>query len=50
MKFELIQLFKFDCLEMAQRWGRWIPNPEVVGSKPLGGSDVNSACHPSEID
>ena len=25
---------------------RWIPNPEVLGSKPLGGSKVNSAFHP----
>ena len=29
---------------------RWIPNPEVPGSKPLGGSKVHSAVHPSEID
>lgn len=29
---------------------RWIPNPEVPGSKPLGRSKVHSAVHPSEID
>ena len=30
--------------------GRWIPNPGVPGSKPLGGSKVDSAFHPSEVD
>lgn len=25
---------------------RWIPNPEVSGSKPVGGSKVNSVFHP----
>ena len=29
---------------------RWIPNPGVLSSKPLGGSKVDSAFHPSEVD
>ena len=29
---------------------RWIPNPGVPCSKPLGGSKVDSAIHPSEVD
>ena len=29
---------------------RWIPNPGVPYSKPLGGSKVDSAFHPSEVD
>ena len=29
---------------------RWIPNPEVLCSKPLCGSKVESAFHPSEVD
>ena len=29
---------------------RWIPNLEVPGSKPLGGSKVDSAFHSSEVD
>ena len=28
----------------------WIPNPGVPCSKPLGGSKVNSAFYPSEVD
>ena len=28
----------------------WIPNPGVPWSKPLGGSKVDSAFHPSEVD
>ena len=28
---------------------RWIPNPGVPYSKPLGGSKVDSAFHPSEV-
>ena len=35
---------------MAQWLRRWIPNPEVPCSKPLGGSKVDSAFHPSEVD
>ena len=29
---------------------RWIPNPGVPCSKPLGGSKVDSAFHLSEVD
>ena len=29
---------------------RWIPNPGIPCSKPLGGSKVDSAFHPSEVD
>ena len=35
---------------MAQWLSHWIPNPGVSYSKPLGGSKVNSAFHPSEVD
>ena len=28
----------------------WIPNPGILCSKKLGGSKVESACHPSEVD
>ena len=28
----------------------WIPNPVVLGSKPLAGCKVNSAFHPAEVD
>ena len=29
---------------------RWIPNPGVPCSKPLGGSKVDSAFHPFKVD
>ena len=29
---------------------RWIPKPGVPCSKPQGGSQFNSACHPSKVD
>ena len=32
------------------RLRRWIPNPGVPCSKPLGRSKVNSAFHPPEVD
>ena len=35
---------------MAYRLRCWIPNPGVPNSKPLGGSKVNSAFHPSKAD
>ena len=35
---------------MAKWLRRWIPNPGVPCSKPLGGSKVDSAFHPSEVD
>ena len=41
---------KNDCLEMAYRLRRWIPNPGVLGSIPLGSSEVNSAFHASGVD
>ena len=28
----------------------WIPNPQVPFSKPLGGSEVDSAFHLSKVD
>ena len=28
----------------------WIPNPRFWSSKPLGGSKVDSAFHPFEVD
>ena len=32
------------------KWSkRWIPNAEVLSSKPRGGSKVDSAFHPSVI-
>ena len=31
-------------------WQDEIPNPGVPCSKPLGGSKVDSAFHPSEVD
>ena len=34
---------------MAFSLRRWIPNPGVPCSKPLGGSKVDSAFHPSEV-
>ena len=35
---------------MAHWLWRWIPNPGVPCSKPLGGSKVNSAFHPSKVN
>ena len=35
---------------MVQCLKRWIPNPGVPGSKPLVGSKVDSAFHPSKGD
>ena len=29
---------------------RWIPNPGVPCSKPLGGSKIDSTFHPSKVD
>ena len=36
-------------LYLAQWLRRWVPNPGVPCSKPLGGSKVESAFHPSEV-
>ena len=30
--------------------GCWIPSPKVPGSKPQGGSKVDSAFYPSKVD
>ena len=35
---------------MAYWLRRWIPNPGVPRSKPLGASKVDSAFHPSEVN
>ena len=35
---------------MAQWLGRWIPDPGFTFSKPLGGSEVDSAFHPYKVD
>ena len=47
----------YDLKELAPRinfttyiLSRWIPNPRVLCSKPKGGSQVDSAFHPSEVD
>ena len=37
-------------LKMLGKSRHWIPNPGVSCSKPLGGSNVDSALHPSEVD
>ena len=36
--------------EMEEWLSRWIPNPGVPCSNPRGGSKVDSAFHPSEVD
>ena len=46
----LFPLFAHFELKKLQLWlRRWIPNPGVLCSKPLGGSKVDSAFHPSEV-
>ena len=35
---------------MALWLSRWIPNPGVLCLKPLSGSQVDSAFHPSKVD
>ena len=43
--------FKIAIFHVHSQWLRhWIPNLEVLSSKTLGGSKVNSAFHPSEVD
>ena len=39
-----------NLMPMAYWLSRWIRNPGVPSSKPLGGSKVDSAFHPSEVD
>ena len=41
---------KFDQENLSQWLRYWISNPGVPCSKPLCGSKVNSAFHPSEVD
>ena len=36
--------------ETAMALRHWIPNPGVPCLKPLGGSKVDSAFHPSKVD
>ena len=38
------------CGAMAEWLRSWIPNPGVLCSKPLGGSMVDSALHPSKVN
>ena len=45
--FQLV-ILKLNAMALWLR--RWIPNPEVLSPKPLGGSKVNSAFYPSEVD
>ena len=35
---------------MAEWLGYWTTNPEVLGSKPPGGSKINPTFDPSEIE
>ena len=44
--FQFYQIFVITYAKI----GCWISNPEVPCSKPLGGSKVDSAVHPSEVD
>ena len=46
----LVLLFQITYGAMAYWLRRWIPNPGVTCSKPLGDSKVDSAFGPSEID
>ena len=46
-----VTLLFVDIFMIKALWlGRWIPNPWVPGSKPLGGSRVDSVFHLSEVD
>ena len=48
MGFNII--FMYFNVAMTQWLRRWILNPGVPCSKPLGGSKVVAAFHPSEVD
>ena len=39
----------WECINKSEK-RRWIPNPGVLCSKPLGGSKVDSAFHASKVD
>ena len=43
-------LLKLWLKAVAQQLRHWIPNPGVPCSKPLGGSRVESASHPIDVD
>ena len=47
----MFNLLKALSIHRAMTWWlrHWIPNPGVPGSKPPGGSKVNSAFHPSDV-
>ena len=39
------------CCKLVVKWLKcWIANPGVLCSKPLGGSKVDSAIHPSVVN
>ena len=44
------KLWKIVFISSNKHLSRWIPNPGVPYSKPLCGSKVDSAFHPSEVD
>ena len=49
--FNMLSKWKlFSNGTMAYWLGHWISKPEVMVSKPLGGSQVNSVFHPSKVD
>ena len=50
MRKDLVRKVLIQYGAMAKWLRRWIPNPGVPCSKPLGGSKVDSAFHPSEVD
>ena len=41
---------RYQLVSMSMQFRRWIPNPGIPGSKPLGSSKVNSAFHPFDVD
>ena len=42
--------YRIKSCKTCKTLSRWIPNPGVPYLKPLGGSKVDSAFHPSEVD
>ena len=53
-KLEKVNSLSFICassgISILIKLRHWIPNPGVLCSKPLGGSKVDPAFHPSEVD
>ena len=45
-----VLLITFFSIEFRKTLRRWFPKPGVPCSKPLGGSRVDSAFHPLEVD